>query len=77
MSGLQNLPRKFYGAIGGGVLALLALIAARSASCQVMATFHPQFSEKRTTSWDMCASSEVARHRQDVPCSPICAPPPR
>lgn len=39
------------------VAAVLLIAAHEVANCQTIATFHPQFNNKRTTSWEMCVSN--------------------
>jgi len=42
------------------IAAMALVICIEKANCQVVATFHPQFSEKHTTSWDMCVSNRLS-----------------
>jgi hypothetical protein len=41
------------------IAVIVFVITIQRCNAQVIATFHPQFSEKRTTSWEMCASNRT------------------
>ena len=43
----------------GMIAAMLLVIAVNHCNGQVIATFHPQFSERHTTSWEMCATNRT------------------